>query len=116
MAGASRPRNFRDQHGFHHAGHDGWCVDVFVPETSGLASGLLNSTRQVGGTIGVALLGTSAKKKGLQAEMVSDNLRDSETSSTLVEVMKARQFRQEGTAEMMKRFLRKPVGRMRCCA
>jgi DHA2 family methylenomycin A resistance protein-like MFS transporter len=28
------------------------------PENSGLASGLLNSTRQVGGTIGVALLGT----------------------------------------------------------
>jgi MFS transporter, DHA2 family, methylenomycin A resistance protein len=29
-----------------------------VPETSGLASGVLNSARQVGGTIGVALLGT----------------------------------------------------------
>lgn len=29
-----------------------------APENSGLASGLLNSTRQVGGTIGVALLGT----------------------------------------------------------
>jgi len=28
------------------------------PENSGLASGVLNSTRQVGGTIGVALLGT----------------------------------------------------------
>ena len=28
------------------------------PENSGLASGLLDSTRQVGGTIGVALLGT----------------------------------------------------------
>jgi len=28
------------------------------PENSGLASGLLNSSRQVGGTIGVALLGT----------------------------------------------------------
>jgi DHA2 family methylenomycin A resistance protein-like MFS transporter len=29
-----------------------------APENSGLASGLLNSTRQVGGTVGVALLGT----------------------------------------------------------
>jgi MFS transporter, DHA2 family, methylenomycin A resistance protein len=29
-----------------------------APENSGLASGVLNSTRQVGGTIGVALLGT----------------------------------------------------------
>jgi DHA2 family methylenomycin A resistance protein-like MFS transporter len=28
------------------------------PETSGLASGILNSARQVGGTVGVALLGT----------------------------------------------------------
>ena len=28
------------------------------PKTSGLASGLLNSARQVGGTLGVALLGT----------------------------------------------------------
>jgi DHA2 family methylenomycin A resistance protein-like MFS transporter len=28
------------------------------PETSGLASGVLNSSRQIGGTIGVALLGT----------------------------------------------------------
>jgi DHA2 family methylenomycin A resistance protein-like MFS transporter len=30
-----------------------------APETSGLASGLLNSTRQIGGTVGVALLGTT---------------------------------------------------------
>jgi DHA2 family methylenomycin A resistance protein-like MFS transporter len=30
-----------------------------APENSGLASGLLNSTRQVGGTVGVALLGTT---------------------------------------------------------
>jgi DHA2 family methylenomycin A resistance protein-like MFS transporter len=29
-----------------------------APENSGLASGVLNSARQVGGTIGVALLGT----------------------------------------------------------
>jgi MFS transporter, DHA2 family, methylenomycin A resistance protein len=28
------------------------------PETAGLASGVLNSARQVGGTVGVALLGT----------------------------------------------------------
>ena len=28
------------------------------PKNSGLASGLLNSARQVGGTLGVALLGT----------------------------------------------------------
>ena len=28
------------------------------PQNSGLASGLLNSARQVGGTLGVALLGT----------------------------------------------------------
>jgi MFS transporter, DHA2 family, methylenomycin A resistance protein len=30
-----------------------------APENSGLASGLLNSTRQIGGTVGVALLGTT---------------------------------------------------------
>jgi DHA2 family methylenomycin A resistance protein-like MFS transporter len=30
-----------------------------APENSGLASGLLNSMRQVGGTVGVALLGTA---------------------------------------------------------
>ena len=30
-----------------------------APETSGLASGLLNATRQIGGTVGVALLGTT---------------------------------------------------------
>jgi DHA2 family methylenomycin A resistance protein-like MFS transporter len=29
-----------------------------TPENSGLASGVLNSTRQIGGTVGVALLGT----------------------------------------------------------
>jgi DHA2 family methylenomycin A resistance protein-like MFS transporter len=29
-----------------------------APENSGLASGVLNSARQVGGTIGIALLGT----------------------------------------------------------
>jgi hypothetical protein len=44
------------------------------------------------------------RKKDLQAEMVSDNFRHPEISSALVEVMKARQFRQEGTAEMMKRL------------
>jgi MFS transporter, DHA2 family, methylenomycin A resistance protein len=32
-----------------------------APENSGLASGLLNSTRQVGGTVGVALLGSTVQ-------------------------------------------------------
>jgi MFS transporter, DHA2 family, methylenomycin A resistance protein len=32
-----------------------------TPENSGLASGLLNSTRQVGGTVGVALLGSTVQ-------------------------------------------------------
>jgi hypothetical protein len=32
-----------------------------APENSGLASGLLNSMRQIGGTVGVAVLGTTTQ-------------------------------------------------------
>jgi len=44
------------------------------------------------------------RKKNLQPETVSDNLTNPEIPSTLLEVMEARQYRQEGTAKMMKRL------------
>ena len=44
---------------------------------------------------------SSSAKKGLQTEIVSDNLRRPEISSASVEIMKPRLFRQEGMAEMM---------------
>jgi DHA2 family methylenomycin A resistance protein-like MFS transporter len=42
-----------------------------VTATSGLASGILNSARQVGGTVGVALMGTLVQRHQEQGFLLS---------------------------------------------
>jgi len=53
-------------HGLHHAGDDGRVLLAASAHTSGLASGILNAARQVGGTLGVALMGTLVRGQHAQ--------------------------------------------------